>query len=437
MLNTILPLSFIAATRFFGLFILLPVLSYYALELRGADEKLVGVLIGVYAIMQMLLQTPFGALSDKIGRKNTIAIGLVIFIAGSVICAFASDIYTMILGRFVQGCGAIGAVATALISDFTTEENRGKAMAIMGAMIGCAFGAAMILSPVLSAKFGLASLFWLSVILTIFCLILLFSLVPAEPKIRSKMPKKSSLALLRDKNLSLLNLSNFFQKAFMTTAFFLIPIMLHSKFGFAQDEFIKVYGIAMIFGFLSMGASGAMGEKRGLSKQILLLGILFFIVSYLIFAFANNPYFFIFGVIVFFAGFNAHEPIMQSLASKFAKTANRGEALGIFTSFGFFGSFIGGVCGGVAYGWVGILGIGLVVAVLGAVWFAMILALPNPKIFKNLYFDKALNFDFNAISGQAGIVEIYENGENFVVKYNSKIISTEEIKNLLGATDAV
>ena len=159
MLKSVLPLSFIVATRFFGLFILLPVLSYYALELEGASERLVGVLIGVYAIMQMALQTPFGALSDKIGRKNTLAVGLVIFILGSVVCAFASDIYTMILGRFIQGCGAVGAVATALISDFTTEENRGKAMAIMGAMIGAGFGVAMILSPVLSAKFGLGSLF--------------------------------------------------------------------------------------------------------------------------------------------------------------------------------------------------------------------------------------------------------------------------------------
>ena len=126
MLKTTLPLSFIVATRFFGLFIILPVISLYAMELKGANESLVGLLIGIYAFMQMLLQTPFGILSDKIGRKNSIAIGLLIFIIGSFVCAYANDIYVMIFGRFLQGCGAVGAIAIALISDFTKEENRTK-----------------------------------------------------------------------------------------------------------------------------------------------------------------------------------------------------------------------------------------------------------------------------------------------------------------------
>ncbi|MCW1331177.1 MFS transporter, partial [Campylobacter jejuni] len=108
-----------------------PVLSLYALKLEGANEFLVGLLVGVYALTQMILQMPFGILSDKIGRKKTMFIGLIIFI-GSLICSFAENIYIMLLGRMLQGAGAIGAVATAMISDFITEENRGKAMAVMG-----------------------------------------------------------------------------------------------------------------------------------------------------------------------------------------------------------------------------------------------------------------------------------------------------------------
>ncbi|MFW5625306.1 MAG: MFS transporter, partial [Campylobacter hyointestinalis] len=136
MIKTVLPLSFITASRFFGLFIVLPVLSLYALNLKGANEFLVGLLVGVYAITQMILQAPFGALSDKFGRKITMSFGLIIFIIGSLICANANDIYTMLLGRLIQGSGAIGAVATAMISDFVSEEKRGHAMAIMGGMIG-------------------------------------------------------------------------------------------------------------------------------------------------------------------------------------------------------------------------------------------------------------------------------------------------------------
>ena len=126
-----LPLSFIIGSRFFGLFIILPVISVYALELEGATEFLVGVLIGVYAISQIAFQVVFGYISDRFGRKNSMLAGLLVFIAGAAICAVATDIYTMILGRFIQGAGAIGAVATAFMSDMTKEEVRGHAMAMM------------------------------------------------------------------------------------------------------------------------------------------------------------------------------------------------------------------------------------------------------------------------------------------------------------------
>ena len=140
-----MPLSFIIASRFLGLFIVLPVLSLYALNLEGANEFLVGLIVGVYAISQMIFQVPFGALSDKIGRKKALTIGLLVFVVGSIVCALSSDIYTMLFGRFLQGIGAVGAVATAMISDFVTEENRSKAMAIMGAFIGLSFTLSMVL----------------------------------------------------------------------------------------------------------------------------------------------------------------------------------------------------------------------------------------------------------------------------------------------------
>ncbi|EAI2229989.1 MFS transporter, partial [Campylobacter jejuni] len=136
-----------------------------------------GLLVGVYALTQMILQMPFGILSDKIGRKKTMLIGLIIFIIGSLICSFAENIYTMLLGRMLQGAGAIGAVATAMISDFITEENRGKAMAVMGSFIGLSFAASMVISPLMSAKWGLSSLFDLSAALSLLCIILLYTVV--------------------------------------------------------------------------------------------------------------------------------------------------------------------------------------------------------------------------------------------------------------------
>ena len=290
----------------------------------------------------------------------------------------------------------------------------------------------MILSPLLSAKFGLASLFHLSSALTLLCLVLLFFVVPTEPHIRSLRQKVPLGSLLSDKNLMLMNLTNFFQKAFMTAAFFLIPILLVQKFGLSKSDLTKIYALGAIFGFTAMGASGALGEKRALAKQILLIGICFFIASYLIFAFASGASAFVVGVMLFFVGFNAHEPIMQSLASKFAKVAQKGAALGIFNSFGFFGSFLGGLCGGALFGKIGIEALGIGVAVLGVIWLVLLSRLSDPKLFKNLYFPKG--GDFSTLQGVKGIIEIYETDGELVVKFNSKLINEDQIYKIVGGT---
>lgn len=430
MFRSVLPLSFIIATRFFGLFIVLPVLSLYALNLKGASENLIGLVIGIYAIMQMIFQVPFGALSDRIGRKNALCLGLIVFIIGSFICAFSNDIFTMIIGRALQGSGAVGAVATALISDFIVEEKRSKAMAIMGGMIALSFAVSMILSPILSAKFGISSLFELSAYLTIFCLILLYIIVPKEPKIKSLKQKIPFLEILKDKDLTLMNLTSFLQKMFMTMAFVIIPIVLVKDFNFDKNELYKIYGIATFFGFFAMGFSGAMGERRGLAKGILLAGILFFIVSFIIFAVSHSVLSFSVGVVIFFIGFNMHEPIMQSVASKFAKISQRGEVLGIFNSAGYFGSFIGAVSGGIIVGFhISILAI--FVAILGIIWFWLLLKLTNPNDFKNLYLDKFKVRNFSVLGSINGVVEFYETNENFVIKYNWKVISERQILEIL------
>jgi len=89
MFKKILPLNLIISLRMFGLFIVLPVLSVYALDMPHSSHTMVGIIIGGYAITQMLFQVPFGTVSDKIGRKKTIIVGLIIFAIGSLIGALA------------------------------------------------------------------------------------------------------------------------------------------------------------------------------------------------------------------------------------------------------------------------------------------------------------------------------------------------------------
>ena len=406
-----LPLSFIIGSRFFGLFIILPVISVYALELEGATEFLVGVLIGVYAISQIAFQVVFGYISDRFGRKNSMLAGLLVFIAGAAICAVATDIYTMILGRFIQGAGAIGAVATAFMSDMTKEEVRGHAMAMMGAFIGLSFTLSMILSPILSHRYGLSSLFYLSIAVTVVCIVLLYTAVGKEPKIAHSQAKTPALKLLANRNLLLMNVSNFMQKS----------------------DLSGIYAVATAFGFIAMGVGGAVGETRRITKQILIIGVSLFVASYGLFALSlgHKPLFYA-GVIIFFIGFNLHEPILQSMASKFSKVSQKGAALGIFNSFGYMGNFIGGIGGGAVLNFYGLDALAAIVTALCIAWLVSLKWLDNPNIFKNVYLPADVNADMAEVEKQKGVVECYKNAQNLVVKFNSKLTNEAEIKQFLG-----
>ena len=428
-----LPLSFIIGSRFFGLFIILPVISVYALELEGATEFLIGVLIGVYAISQIAFQVVFGYVSDRFGRKNSMLIGLLVFIAGAVICAAATDIYAMILGRFIQGAGAIGAVAIALMSDMTKEEVRGHAMAMMGAFIGISFTLSMILSPILSAKYGLSSLFYLSIAVTVVCIALLYTAVGEEPKFTHSQVKMPAVKLLSNKNLLLMNISNFMQKMLMSAAFIVIPIAIVKYFGMDKKDLSGIYSVATVFGFIAMGIGGAIGETKRITKQILVIGVSLFVVCYALFALSlgHKPLFYA-GVIIFFIGFNLHEPILQSMASKFSKVSQKGAVLGIFNAFGYMGSFIGGIGGGALLKFYGLSALSAVVTVLCVAWLVALKWLDNPNIFKNIYLPSSANADMATLEMQKGVVECYKTAQNLVVKYNSKLTDEAAIKRIIG-----
>jgi len=350
MIKSVLPLSVIIALRFFGLFLVLPIISVYAINLEGATPTLVGIVIGGYALTQMIFQVPFGVISDKLGRKGTIIMGLLLFAIGSLICAISTDIYTLLFGRLLQGAGAIGAVVTATISDLVKEEQRPKAMALMGSSIAIAFAVSMIAGPTIGAAYGVHSLFYITMIIALGSIFVLIKMVPNPPHITHTYNKKANLGeILGNTNLIKMNITNFLQKGLMTFAFMIIPITLINHFGWTMGELWKVYLPAMICGVIAMGPAAVIAEKKGKFKEILIIGIIFFAISYLVIGFSSNATIFVVGVVIFFIGFNMHEPIMQSLASKFAKVHQRGLVLGIFNSAGYLGTFLGGMIGGMFY----------------------------------------------------------------------------------------
>lgn len=436
MIKSIMPLSFIIALRFFGLFIVLPVISLYALSLEGANATLVGIVVGGYALTQVIFQVPFGIMSDKLGRKGTIITGLLLFAIGSLICAVANDIFALMLGRLLQGAGAIGAVVTAMISDLVKEEQRSKAMALMGSFIGLSFAIAMLAGPLIGGFIGVPVLFYITMFLALISIYILVKKVPNPPIITHTYNDKLKLSdVLGNANIARMNITNFLQKALMTFAFLVIPIILTKTYGWEKKELWYVYVPAMIFGLLSMAPAAIIAEKKGKFREILAIGILFFIISYLVIGFSSNAFVFAIGVVVFFIGFNMHEPIMQSLTSKFAKVHQRGSVLGVFNSFGYLGTFVGGILGGIMLDNLDLSTFSIIIAVVCVLWIILILTMPNPSKTKSLY----LNLDeyklenSGKLNQNSAIDEWYiNNTENIIaIKYSEEKISQEEIKNLL------
>jgi predicted MFS family arabinose efflux permease len=442
MFKQIFPLSSIIALRFFGLFIVLPVLSIYALEMEGATEFLAGVVVGGYALTQAIFQVPFGLMSDKLGRKKTLLFGLIIFIIGSIICAVSDNIYVLMLGRFLQGAGAIGSVVSAMIADLVKEEQRAHAMAIMGGTIAMSFAAAMIIAPIVGGHWGIDKLFWLTAILSIMAIGVLFTAVPQAPKIVHSYAEEESkmLDVFQDKSLTRMYITFLFHSSIMTMAFFIIPLVMTQSlekggFGWEKAELWKVYLPAMIFGLLAMGPAAVFGEKYGKGRQVFMFSVATIFLGFIAMGFATAPWLFIIGVVLFFIGFNMFEPLLQSFVSKFAKVHQKGAALGVANTFAYVGIFFGGLLAGYMMDHADRGTLAIVVAIISAMWFIWVATMPNPNNRGNVYLPLDI-FDREkvaALTQHEAIVESYINEtENIaVVKYEKDLIDEDEVRGLL------
>ncbi len=437
MFKTVLPLSAILSLRFFGLFLVLPVLSVYGLTLAGATPLLIGITVGGYALTQAIFQLPFGIMSDKIGRKPTILIGLVIFLVGSIICALSVDIYTLMFGRFLQGAGAIGAVIPAMISDLVSEEKRGHAMALMGGTIAISFAAAMGLGPVIAAHYGLSSLFWITAVLSILSMIILFTKVPTPPRIHHIYHSSTNTRdILKDPNLLNMIIINGMQKGLMTVAFVLIPVLLIGTdtikgFDWVAADLWKVYVPALLAGLVAMGPAAVFGEKYNKPKQIFLISIVLFIIAFTLMGFATQSWQFVMGVVSFFIAFNMMEPLVQSMISKFAKVHQKGAALGIANGFAYLMTFIGGIVAGLALQYSNKETLAIALIVVSTLWLLWTMKLSNPIRFSHLYIpmdhvdmEKLNNLEHEHIAEWF----INETEELVVVKYQKEMMNEETIK---------
>lgn len=369
--RAVLPLAALYIVRMLGLFMVLPVLSLYGENYVDATPALLGVALGAYGLSQAILQVPFGYLSDRFGRKPLIFIGLFVFLLGSLVAAMSASVWGLILGRFLQGCGAIAAVVMALVADVTAEENRTKAMALLGVSIGIAFAIAMVLGPVISSVWGLAGVFYATAALAAVGLLILSRLVfePARLVTQGALDWRS---VLRDKELWLLNVGVFVLHFVLMAGFLAIPQLLEAA-GIARADHWQVYLPVMLLSFIAMVPFIIVGERRAWVKQIYLGAIALMLTAELLLGRAQAAVAVVTALFLFFMAFNLLEATLPSWVSKVAKPEVKGTATGAYSTWQFLGAFAGGTLGGVVMTRVGLSGVFAMCAALLLAWWLVAL----------------------------------------------------------------
>jgi MFS family permease len=376
-------LASIFALRMLGLFMILPVFALYADHLEGVTPLLVGLAIGVYGLTQALLQIPFGMASDRVGRKPVIAVGLLIFAIGSVVAAMADTIHGVILGRALQGAGAVAAAVMALVADLTREEHRSKAMAVIGMTIGFSFLLAMVGGPLLDRWIGVPGIFWLTALLAVGGIGVLFVLVPTPQQSRFHRDTEPVPAqfgrVLREPELLRLDLGIFVLHMVLTASFIAVPLALRDA-GFAAPDHWQLYLPVMVLAMVLAVPFIIIAEVKRRLKGIFVGAVAALLLAQLLLVWSHHEVVVI-GVLLllFFAAFNLLEATLPSLVSKVAHADNKGTAMGVYASSQFMGAFVGGVAGGWAYGVWGSSGVFLFNALLLSLWVVVAATMRPPR----------------------------------------------------------
>ena len=373
-----LKVSLVMATRMLGLFMLFPVISVYATsDYNNTTPFLIGLAIGIYGLTQAFFQIPFGYLSDRFGRKPLLYIGLCLFFFGSILAAISTDIIYVILGRALQGSGAISAVLMAFLADSISEENRSKANAFVGFQIGLAFMLSLIIGPIIASIAGLSGIFWSIAILSVISLTIVISLPHTKPINYYRLSIEEFKKILNPKLLRL-DFSVFTLHLMLTSTFIVMPLILVENNIINMADNWKLYLPAMIMSFVGMVPLIIIAEKLQKTKLILLVSITLLIISQLLFyELKLNFSIFLIILTLFFIAFNTIEAILPSLLSRIASSSKRGLAMGVFSTSQFLGTFFGGAIGGLIYDIFNLNSVFLFTIFMAIIWWLVILTLPQ------------------------------------------------------------
>jgi len=377
-------LAAVFSVRLLGLFMIYPVFAVYAQHLSGSTPYLVGEALGIYGLTQGLLQIPFGLLSDKFGRKPMIVVGLILFAIGSAVAALSTSIGGVIVGRALQGAGAIGSVVLAMVADLTSEENRTKAMAMVGITIGASFMIALVAGPILAVFIGVDGIFWLMVALAMAGIAITEFVVPNPRLVRVHRDAETvpglMLAVLRNKELLRLDIGIFSLHAMLTASFLVVPGLLRGTLNVSTHNDWMIYLPVLLVSIAVMVPAIVVAEKYRRMKGVFIGSVVALLFSQVMLFFgARDLYFLLAALTIFFSAFNVMEASLPSLITKTAAPDAKGTATGLYSSLQFLGIFVGGVVGGWANQTGGSAGVFALTAVLALLWLLAAATMAQPS----------------------------------------------------------
>ncbi len=344
-------LASVFSVRLLGLFMIYPVFATFARHLPGASPYTIGLALGIYGLTQGLLQMPFGLLSDRLGRKGMIVFGLVLFGLGSAVAAKAHTMEGMIWGRALQGSGAVGSVILATVADLTAEDNRTKAMAMVGMTIGLSFLVAIVAGPVVGGWVGMSGIFWLMAGLAAAGIAITLFIVPTPPRLGVHRDAEAVPAMIGSTlgNLELLRLDFgiFALHAMLTASFLVVPVLFAATLGMKTRTDWMVYLPVLLVSVAVMVPAIIAAERFRRMKAVLVAAVGALAASQFMLAVGGgDKWVLLSAVTLFFAAFNVMEASLPSLVTKIAPATSKGTATGVYSSSQFLGIFAGGVVGG-------------------------------------------------------------------------------------------
>lgn len=386
--RAVATLASLFSLRMIGLFMIMPVFAIYGRELAGATPFLIGLAVGIYALAQALLQIPLSQLSDRIGRKRLVLAGMLMFALGGAVAALSTNIWGVVIGRAIQGAGAISGVVMALLADLTRIEQRTKAMAAIGMSIGVSFGLAFVAGPLLAGHFGLSGLFWTTSLMGLGGMAVCYWLVPDPVTSVRQTPStywQQFREALAHRELLRLNWGIFSLHLLMAAFFMSLPVLLKNSGGLEARYHGWVYLPVLFLSFITIVPAIIVAEKKQRMKEVFLGAIALLVAGMASLSFFHGSLAqLVTGLAIFFVGFNLLEALLPSLVSKICPAGSKGTAMGIYSTSQFLGAFIGSPLGATLSGHFSYGFLFAALALLAGLWLLVAAGMAPPPFLNSL-----------------------------------------------------